>query len=175
MVKENTLYGLQRLEGKELYERIDAYLSKIGDAKVNTFYSDENQITIAVRDRSIVGQVRKLLEELGFTYYTSGENGNSIMLTFKPFSNGINEAKKVVKLNETQLRKIVAESVKNILKEMNDEEYFSQNILVDIDGQIESMTPDEFYNFKNFVAKPRGLKYHVLDDAEQEAYFRKNY
>ena len=64
MVKENTLYGLQRLEGKELYERIDAYLSKIGDAKVNTFYSDENLITIAVRDRSIVGQVRKLLEEL---------------------------------------------------------------------------------------------------------------
>ena len=83
--------------------------------------------------------------------------------------------KRTVKINESRLRKIISESVKNILKEMNDEEYFSQNILVDIDGQIESMSPDEFYNFKNFVAKPKRLKYHVLDDAEKEEYFNKNY
>lgn len=83
--------------------------------------------------------------------------------------------KRTVKINESRLRKIISESVKNILKEMNDEEYFSQNILVDIDGQIEPMSPDEFYNFKNFVAKPQGLKYHVLDDAEKEEYFNKNY
>lgn len=83
--------------------------------------------------------------------------------------------KQTIKISEARLHKIISESLKNILKEMDDESYFSQSILVDIDGQIESMTPDEFYNFKNFVAKPQGLKYHVLDDAEQEAYFRKNY
>ena len=83
--------------------------------------------------------------------------------------------KRTIKINESRLRKIISESVKNILKEMDDEEYFSQSILVDIDGQIESMAPDEFYNFKNFVAKPQGLKYRVLNDKEQEEYFNKNY
>ena len=83
--------------------------------------------------------------------------------------------KQTIKINEARLQKIISESLKNILREMDDESYFSQSILVDIDGQIESMTPDEFYNFKNFVAKPQGLKYHVLDDDEQDDYFRKNY
>ena len=78
-------------------------------------------------------------------------------------------------LSEHRLRKIISESVKRILKEMDDEEYFSQSILVDINGEVESMTPDEFYNFKNFVAKPQGIKYRVLSDEERDKYFQRNW
>ena len=83
--------------------------------------------------------------------------------------------KSKIRVTESQLRKIVSESVKRILKEMDDEEYFSQNILVDIDGEIESMTPDEFYNFKKFVAKPQGIKYRVLSDEERDKFFQRNW
>ena len=42
------LYGMNRLQGEELYDRIDEYLSKIGDVKVCRFYCTDSTINIAM-------------------------------------------------------------------------------------------------------------------------------
>ena len=47
ILNEN-LYGMQRLQGKELYDRIDECLSEIGDAQVSRFYCTDSIITIAM-------------------------------------------------------------------------------------------------------------------------------
>ena len=82
-------------------------------------------------------------------------------------------------ITESQLKRIISESISRILNEggnlygtyvnehmedLDDESYFRQDIIGDIDGEIEHMSPDDFYNWKKYIAKPQGLKYKVLQN-----------
>lgn len=56
------------------------------------------------------------------------------------------------------------EIVNEHMEDLDDESYSRQDIVVDMDGEIEHMSPDDFYNWKKYVAKPQGLKYKVLQN-----------
>lgn len=86
---------------------------------------------------------------------------------------------KMISLKKSELNKIIRESIISNLKKMDesrlaivnehmedldDESYSRQDIVVDMDGEIEHMSPDDFYNWKKYVAKPQGLKYKVLQN-----------
>lgn len=59
------------------------------------------------------------------------------------------------------------EIVNEHMEDLDDESYFRQDIIVDIDGEIEHMSPDDFYNWIKYVAKPQGLKYKVLQNRHE--------
>lgn len=83
------LFGLSKLQGRELYDSIDENLKQFdGDAYVSRFYSDENQITIAANNaigRDGRREIIEMMKNYGYDYYTSGANDGYIMMTFKPF------------------------------------------------------------------------------------------
>lgn len=81
---QGNLYGMARLNGVELYDRIDNALSKyFQDTHVSRFYSDENQITVAVsKANENRKDVIKLMNQFGYEYYTCGGNGDYTMMTF---------------------------------------------------------------------------------------------
>ena len=98
VVKES----VQAILPKNLYsvfQVIDKSLSQIdNDTYVSRFYSDENQITIAVsRSVNRIGRQKiiEIMKDYGYRFYTSGANGEYIMMTFKPIivteSNGKGE------------------------------------------------------------------------------------
>ena len=85
----------------------------------------------------------------------------------------------MISLKKSELNKIIRESIISNLKKMDesrlaivnehmedldDESYSRQDIVVDMDGEIEHMSPDDFYNWKKYVSKPQGLKYKVLQN-----------
>ena len=101
---EGQFMGLTKLSGVELWNRIDAILGKSmneDDAHVSRFYSDENNLVIAVKP-NFNTKVRKIMDNLGYTLYDMGSNGKYSMLTYK--TNQIYESKNmkknIVKLNE---------------------------------------------------------------------------
>lgn len=100
ILKEN-LYGINRLQGEELYDRIDEYLSKIGDAKVCRFYCTDSIINIAMNKtlgKEGKNQIFNIMENLGYKYVNAGGNGEYIMYDFKSdLQNNANN-----KLNESE-------------------------------------------------------------------------
>ena len=79
------LYGMQRLEGAELFDRIDSYLSRFADeneARVSRFYSDEGNIVIASIP-ALASKVKGLMSNMGYSLYDSGSNDGYAMLTFR--------------------------------------------------------------------------------------------
>jgi hypothetical protein len=85
VLKEN-LYGMNRLQGEELYDRIDEYLSKIGDAKVCRFYCTNSIINIAMNQtlgREGKNKIFNIMENLGYKCVNAGGNGEYIMYDFK--------------------------------------------------------------------------------------------
>ena len=81
------------------FQSIDKSLSQIDNKTyVSRFYSDENQITIAVsRSVNRIGRQKiiEIMKNFGYRYCTSGANGGHIMMTFEPIivteSNGKGE------------------------------------------------------------------------------------
>lgn len=54
-------------------------------------------------------------------------------------------------------------------QDLDDESYFMQDIVVQIEGDDypEHMSPDDFYNWKKYVAKPQGIKFKVLQNGRE--------
>lgn len=70
---------------RDLYDEIDNRLQKFGDAYVSRFYSDENQITLAVhKSINMRNKIQKMMSLFGFELYTTGANDDYIMMTFIP-------------------------------------------------------------------------------------------
>lgn len=85
ILNEN-LYGLKRLQGKELYDRIDECLSEIGDAQVSRFYCTDSIITIAMNQTlGIEGRnkIFDLMRDFGYKCVNAGGNGEYIMFDFE--------------------------------------------------------------------------------------------
>lgn len=85
---DGQLYGLTRLEGQELWDRIQEYLDNLGlnDTHVSKFYSNlENNVVIAVNVNDDRNKVVNLMKELGYKLYDTGGNGEYVMMTFKRF------------------------------------------------------------------------------------------
>jgi hypothetical protein len=76
-----SLLGMSKLTGRELYDRIDEYLSDLEDSHVSRWYCDENQITIAA-SRNDVREVKRIMSDLGYKLYDSGANGEYVMLSY---------------------------------------------------------------------------------------------
>lgn len=85
ILNEN-LYGMNRLQGKELYDRIDEYLSKIGDAEVCRFYCTDSIINIAMNQAlgdEGKSKIFNIMGNLGYKCVNAGGNGEYIMFDFK--------------------------------------------------------------------------------------------
>lgn len=76
-----SLIGMSKLTGRELYDRIDEYLCDLEDSHVSKWYCDENQITIAA-SRNDVREVKRIMSDLGYKLYDSGANGEYVMLSY---------------------------------------------------------------------------------------------
>lgn len=86
LVKES-VKRILRESSEDLWDQIDAELSKFGDVSVSRFYSDDDQITLAAEKRTyrkasewIVSAMRRF----NYALYDTGENGRYIMMTFRP-------------------------------------------------------------------------------------------
>lgn len=80
------LYGMNRLQGEELYDRIDEYLSKIGDAKVCRFYCTNSIINIAMNQtlgKEGKNKIFNIMGNLGYKCVNAGGNEGYIMYDFK--------------------------------------------------------------------------------------------
>jgi hypothetical protein len=58
------------------------------EVKVSRFYSDENQITLAVpiseyRNKGMRNYIIEKMEGFGYEYYTAGGNDGYLMMTFE--------------------------------------------------------------------------------------------
>lgn len=143
-IKESQMSGL--------FNNINERLHEFGEANVY-FDSDVEHVTISVNPQSVRRSgIINVMQEFGYRYYDCGANGGKIMMTFVPDRNGMSESKKNKKktINEAQLRQIVIETVKRILKE-NSAKALSQKT------QNESKAPkywqpDEFVNWDEWVA-----------------------
>lgn len=85
VLKEN-LYGMNRLQGKELYDRIDEYLSEIGDVEVCRFYCTDSIINIAMNQalgREGQSKIFNIMRNLGYKCVNAGGNGKYIMFDFE--------------------------------------------------------------------------------------------
>lgn len=76
-----SLIGMSKLTGRELYDRIDEYLCDLEDSHVSRWYCDENQITIAA-SRNDVREVKRIMSDLGYKLYDSSANGEYVMLSY---------------------------------------------------------------------------------------------
>lgn len=130
------LYGLQPLQGRELFDTITGYLQHLGDVRVSNFYSDENQITIAMH-RSASGkrkEIDEIMGNIGYTLDDTGANDDYVMLSYK--KRPLNEKKNNrIKLSESKLRTIVRNSVRKVMNEgSTDQQLYNQ--WLDIKEQI---------------------------------------
>lgn len=98
------LYGMNRLQGEELYDRIDEYLSKIGDVKVCRFYCTDSTINIAMNQtlgKEGKSKIFNIMGNLGYKCVNAGGNEEYIMYDFKSdLQENIN--KLTNKLNESE-------------------------------------------------------------------------
>ena len=94
-----SLIGLSKLTGRELYDRIDEYLSDLEDSHVSRWYCDENQITIAA-SRNDLREVKRIMSDLGYKLYDSGANGEYVMLTYL-----LNSGRPDRRMNESEDRR----------------------------------------------------------------------
>lgn len=79
-------YGMNRLQGEELYDRIDEYLSEIGDAKVSRFYCTDSIITIAMNQtlgKEGKSYIFDLMRDLGYKCVNASGNEGYIMYDFE--------------------------------------------------------------------------------------------
>ena len=114
------LYGMNRLQGEELYDRIDEYLSKIGDARVSRFYCTDSIITIAMNQtlgKEGKNQIFNIMDNLGYKCVNAGGNGEYIMYDFKfDLKESIN--KLANKLNENQSQQRAKRELEKALGEV---------------------------------------------------------
>ena len=94
-----SLVGMSKLTGRELYDRIDEYLCDLEDSHVSRWYCDENQITIAA-SRNDVREVKRIMSDLGYKLYDSGANGEYVMLTYL-----LNSGRPDRRMNESEDRR----------------------------------------------------------------------
>lgn len=94
-----SLLGMSKLTGRELYDRIDEYLCDLEDSHVSRWYCDKNQITIAA-SRNDVREVKRIMSDLGYKLYDSGANGEYVMLSYL-----LNSGRPNRKMNESEDRK----------------------------------------------------------------------
>lgn len=94
-----SLLGMSKLTGRELYDRIDEYLCDLEDSHVSRWYCDENQITIAA-SRNDVREVKRIMSDLGYKLYDSGANGEYVMLSYL-----LNSGRPNRKMNESENRR----------------------------------------------------------------------
>ena len=71
------------------YDEMDERLQEIGDAHVSRFYSDENQITLAVNmNTGSEGRMEaeSIMKDFGYKPYDLGTNEPYVMMTFNRIS-----------------------------------------------------------------------------------------
>lgn len=76
----------ESLNGETPYDEMDERLQEIGDAHVSRFYSDENQITLAVNmNTGSEGRIEaeNIMRDFGYKLYDLGTNESYVMMTFK--------------------------------------------------------------------------------------------
>jgi hypothetical protein len=92
IVKESVQMILKESEIGDLYNRIDEmFMSGGSEVKVSRFYSDENQITLAVpvseyRQNGMKKFIVEKMKGFGYEYYTAGGNDGYIMMSFERMS-----------------------------------------------------------------------------------------
>lgn len=82
----NESLGMENGTEETPYDEIDNRLQEIGDAHVSRFYSDENQITLAVNmNTGSEGrfEAKDIMQNFGYELYDTGANGKYVMMTFK--------------------------------------------------------------------------------------------
>lgn len=79
------LYGLQPLNGRELFDRISSYLERLGDVSVSNFYSDDQNIVVAAHKnaRGKRGEIDKIMFNFGYKLYDASANDEYIYYTYK--------------------------------------------------------------------------------------------
>lgn len=110
---------MNRLQGEELYDRIDEYLSKIGDAKVCRFYCTNSIINIAMNQtlgKEGKNKIFNIMGNLGYKCVNAGGNEGYIMYDFK-FGLHENTKKMANKLNENNSQQRAKRMVENALRE----------------------------------------------------------
>lgn len=85
IVKESVKRVLKDGNIRDLFDKIDEQLSAVCDAHVSRFYSDENNITIAVSRRNVMckNDVIAIMKDFGYGLYDTGVNGEYLMMTFQ--------------------------------------------------------------------------------------------
>ena len=87
-IVNGNLYGLQRMEGNELFDDITSNLQRLGDARVSKFYSDDYNITIIANRNISRRAIDDIMFGYGYSLYTAGADGSDIMYTYqKGFNN----------------------------------------------------------------------------------------
>lgn len=73
----------------DLFNKMDSVFSEkfgdVGDVHVSRFYSDDEHLTLAVDSdvwREYGADIKLLVSQMGYEYYTSGANGDLIMADF---------------------------------------------------------------------------------------------
>lgn len=77
------------MNGESPYDEMDERLQEIGDAHVSRFYSDENQITLAVNmNTGSEGRMEaeSIMKDFGYKLYDLGTNEPYVMMTFNRIS-----------------------------------------------------------------------------------------
>ena len=68
-----------------VWDAIDIELGQVGDVRISRFYSDDNQVTVAV-NRVVGGDGKRvvvgIMKKFGYEYYDAGGNGEYVMMTF---------------------------------------------------------------------------------------------
>lgn len=167
------LFGKTPDEGMGTFSEIDNALQERGiDAYVSKFFSDEGRVMVMVKSHENDREIKDILSQFGYgecigqgvdwIQFTKGESAVNESKTDK------NMKKNIVKVNENTLKKIVAESVKKILKEniytQPDEEFYpkdkqiSDNVFNALCTLFESLTTQYQYSPDEIAAM---IKQHI--------------
>lgn len=80
----DTMDNVYGSSAKKYFDEIDRMLQQYGDAHVSRFYSDDNNLVVAVNktadDRK--DDIVRGIEEIGYKFTNAGENGEYVMLDF---------------------------------------------------------------------------------------------
>lgn len=85
---------------------------------------DYPEVYIPLKNKEVFEKVKKFLFERGYVYQDCGQS-NDLQYMICTFKKGLNYKSNVTKINESQLRKIIKESIQNVLEESG---YTSEDI-----------------------------------------------
>ena len=161
----NEFYSVDDYE-EDVFYPIDSELSKLGEVFVSRFYSDESNAVVAVKKElypEVKEEVKNIMSGFNYKLYDIGSSESYAMMTFKPdmgMQESKNNKKNSIKLTENSLKDIVAESLKNILKEgmTSDNPYYekwetikeqlgSEQMLSDIFNYLDSSQLEQIINW----------------------------